>query len=161
MSYGNSAPPVKPGEVTKWIGTGAIALTLVITLLFGGITGCKAFSRYQDRADRSQSRSQALKDANNQVKITAIEIQNQGQRVEVAKQKAEIRKQDAIGVREAQDEIAKTLTPLYVQYEMVEAIKEIAQSGSNSSVIFIPSGNAGIPLITDAIQSLHDTSEPG
>ncbi len=66
----------------------------------------------------------------------------------MAKQKAEIRKQDAIGVRNAQDEIAKTLTPLYVQFEMVEALKDIAHSGNNSSVVYIPSGANGIPLVS-------------
>lgn len=137
-------------EATKYTFLTFAALALLLVLVFGGITSCKAFSRYQDRADRSQSRSQALKDASNEVLLSQIEISNQGQRIEIAKQKAEIRKQDAIGVREAQDEIAKTLTPLYVQFEMVEAIKQIAMSGTNSSVIYIPSGAAGIPLIADA-----------
>src|SRR6185503_1360294 len=98
---------------------------------------------------RGISRSQALKNANNSVKISAIEIRNQQQRVEIAKQKAEIRLQDAIGVRESQDEIAKTLTPLYVQFEMVDALKAIATSGSNNSVVYIPAGANGIPLVSD------------
>ena len=84
--------------------------------------------------------------------ISSIEIQNQAQRIQVAKQKAEIRLQDAIGVREAQDEIAKTLTPLYVQFEMVDALKAIAASGSNNSVVYIPAGANGIPLVSDVSQ---------
>lgn len=139
-----------PGEAAKFGLTGFLGLTLALALVFGGVSGCKAFSRYQDRADRSQARSQALKDASNQVLLSQIEISNQGQRVLIAQQHAEIRKQEAIGVREAQDEISKTLTPLYVQFEMVEALKDIAKSGSNSSVIYIPSGANGIPLISDA-----------
>ena len=139
-----------PGEFMKYIGTGFSGLVLSLVLIFGGVAGCQSFSRYQDRTDRSQSRSQALKDANNQVSLSEIEISNQGQRIEIAKQKAEIRKQDAIGIREAQDEISRTLTPLYVQFEMVDALKQIALSGSNSSVIYIPSGANGIPLISDA-----------
>ena len=106
-------------------------------LTFGGCAATKSFSRYQPRAD-----------ANNRVKISQIEIRNQGQRIEIAKQKAEIRLQNAIGVREAQDEIAKTLTPLYVQFEMVEALKEIAHSGKNNSVVYLPSGANGIPLVS-------------
>lgn len=150
---------IKPGDIAKYIITGLLAIVLVVALLFGGVTGCKSFSRYQDRSDREQSRSQALKDANNQVRLSEIEISNQGQRIEIAIQKAEIRKQDAIGVREAQDEISKTLTPLYVQFEMVEALKDIAKSGSNSSVIYIPSGANGIPLISDT--SANSVGLPG
>jgi len=96
---------------------------------------------------RGISRSQALKNANNSVKISAIEIRNQQQRVEIAKQKAEIRLQDAIGVRESQDEIAKTLTPLYVQYEMTQVLLEVARSGRNNSIVYLPGGAGGVPLV--------------
>jgi hypothetical protein len=96
----------------------------------------------------SVGRWQARNDAQNQVHISAIEIQNQEQRVQIAKQQAEIRQQDAIGVREAQDEIAKTLTPLYVQYEMVQALQAIATSGRNNSIVYVPSGANGIPLVS-------------
>lgn len=146
----NETKPMTAGEATKWAGLVMMVLLFLMATSFGGCAAVKGFSRYQERADRTQARTQARYDASNQVKISEIEIANQAQRVEIAKQKAEIRLQDAIGVREAQDEIAKTLTPLYVQFEMVEALKQIAQSGSNSSVIFIPSGAAGIPLIADA-----------
>lgn len=122
----------------KWAGAvvgGIFALVVVIMLIS---IGWNALSRYQARQE-----------AQNRVKISQTEIQNQEQRVEISKQKAEIRKQDAIGVREAQDEIAKTLTPLYVQYEMTQAIMQIAESGNNSSVIYIPAGQGGIPLVDD------------
>jgi hypothetical protein len=99
-------------------------------------------------ASKNVHRTQARKDATNAVAISSIEIRNQEQRIQVAKQQAEIRLQNAIGVREAQDEIAKTLTPLYVQFEMVEALKEIARSGKNNSVVFLPSGANGIPLVS-------------
>lgn len=101
---------------------------------------------------RGFGRSQARADAKNSVAISQIEIRNQAQRVQIAKQKAEIRLQDAIGVREAQDEIAKTLTPLYVQFEMVDALKQIATSGSNNSVVYIPAGANGIPLVSNVNQ---------
>jgi hypothetical protein len=116
---------------------GVVALVAVLALFFGVVAAGKAFGRYQARAD-----------AQNQVKVSAIQIQNQAQRVQIAKQHAQIRFQNAIGVREAQDEIAKTLTPLYVQFEMVEALKAIATSGSNNSVVYIPSGANGIPLVS-------------
>lgn len=118
------------------------ALVLIIVLIFGLWIGIASISRNQARAD-----------ARNSVKISAIEIQNQAQRIKVAQQKAEIRLQDAIGVREAQDEIAKTLTPLYVQFEMVDALKQIATSGSNNSVVYIPSGANGIPLVNNVAGS--------
>jgi hypothetical protein len=120
-----------------WIGVVVATLVVLVLLTFGGCAATKSFNRYQHRQD-----------ANNRVKISEIEIRNQGQRIEIAKQKAEIRLQDSIGVREAQDEIAKTLTPLYVQFEMVEALKQIAKSGKNSSVIYLPSGANGIPLVS-------------
>lgn len=125
---------------TPWgriIGWSLAVVVLVGFFTIGGAFGCKEYTRYQKRAD-----------AGNRVKVSAIEIRNQAQRVQIAKQHAEIRFQNAIGVREAQDEIAATLTPLYVQFEMVEALKAIAASGSNNSVVFIPAGANGIPLVS-------------
>lgn len=139
MSYGESKQPVKPGEVLGGIMAGLVALAFIFGIIIGVWVMFKTVGRAQHRAD-----------ASNAVKISTIEIKNQAQRVEIAKQKAEIRLQDSIGVREAQDEIAKTLTPLYVQFEMVEALKQIAASGNNSSVVFLPSGANGIPLVYDA-----------
>jgi hypothetical protein len=120
----NKSPsPVGP------IITGIVGLALIVLLLIGGAFGCQGY---------------------NQVKVTAIQIQNQQQRVKIAKQQAQIRYQNAIGIKRAQDEIQKTLTPLYVQFEMVDALKEIAQSGKNNSLVYIPVGANGIPLISDA-----------
>jgi uncharacterized membrane protein len=114
-----------------------VAIIVVLLLVFGSVAGYKSFMRYQKRAD-----------ASNNVKISAIEIRNQAQRVLIAKQKAEIRKQDAVGVREAQDEIAKTLTPLYVAWEMTQALEHIATSGTNNSLIYIPtSPSTGLPVV--------------
>lgn len=121
----------------------AVALIVGIVLIFGFIAGCKSFNRYQKRAD-----------ANNNVRISSIQIRNQAQRVRIAKQQAQIRFQRAVGIREAQDEIAKTLTPLYVQFEMVEALRAIALSGRNNSVVYIPAGANGIPLVSNAAGSV-------
>lgn len=129
--------------VVEWIAAAAGIFLLVIGLILISYIGFKTVGRAQHRAD-----------AANRVKVSSIEIRNQEQRIQVAKQKAEIRLQDAIGVREAQDEIAKTLTPLYVQFEMVDAMKQIATSGKNNTVVYIPAGANGIPLVatTDAQQ---------
>lgn len=140
------------GRAVLW----TVGIILTVALTFAAIKGVyvtfKGIHRTQIRAD-----------ANNAVKVSAIEIKNQAQRVEIAKQKAEIRLQDAIGVREAQDEIAKTLTPLYVQFEMTDALKAIAASGRNNSVVFIPAGASGIPMVydTSGAAKVGTAQEPG
>jgi hypothetical protein len=133
--------------VGGYIAVGLVAFVAVLAVIALIWAGFGAVGRWQGRANRNQDRQQALYDAQNKVKVSNIEIRNQEQRVKVAKQHAEIRLQNAIGVREAQDEIAKTLTPLYVQFEMTDALKQIAKSGRNSSVVYLPSGANGIPLV--------------
>jgi hypothetical protein len=122
----------------------AIGVIVGIWLLFG------VASRFQDRAHRSQARQQALRDSRNQVLINQVRIGYFKQELQIAKQQANIRQAKAVGIREAQDKIAKTLTPLYVQFEMVQALQQIALSGRNNSVVFIPTGANGIPLISNA-----------
>lgn len=135
------------------IATSIVGLLIVTFLIVGAASGCKSWSRYQKRAD-----------ANNRVKVSAIEIRNQAQRVKIAKQHAEIRYQNSIGIREAQDEIAKTLTPLYVAFEMTEALKAIATSGKNNSVVYLPTNPVtGLPIVptTNAPQpGVADAEKP-
>jgi hypothetical protein len=116
---------------------GIVALALVVAFIIGVIAGFKSFNRHQ-----------RLADARNQVKVTNIQIGTTRQKVAIAQQEAAIRQAQAIGIREAQDEISKTLTPLYVQFEMVDALKQIAASGKNNSIVYIPTGANGIPLIS-------------
>jgi hypothetical protein len=123
--------------MARWMVASVASVALVLLLIVGCYAGFKTVGRWQHLAD-----------ARNRVKISQIEIRNQEQRIQVAKQQAEIRLQDAIGVREAQDEIAKTLTPLYVQFEMVDALRRIAESGKNNTVVYVPSGANGIPLVS-------------
>lgn len=116
---------------------GALMVTMTVALglfiVFAFLFGAKAYSRYQKRAD-----------AENNVKVTAIQIRNQEQRVQIAKQKAEIRYVEATGIRRAQDAISKTLTPLYVQHEMIQAL-----SNSKASTVYIPTDPAsGLPVVT-------------
>lgn len=136
------------GAVAALVGTAIVALALVIGVIIGAVAGGKAFGRHQAMSDAHNHASIALVKANNNVQVTEIEIRNQAQRVKVAQQQAQIRLENARGVREAQDEIARTLTPLYVQYEMTQVLSDIAKSGKNSSVIYIPSGANGIPLVS-------------
>ena len=133
---------------TRIVLAGALALVLFLGIIMGGIAGFKAFNRSQHTADAKNNANIALIHANNTVKVTDIEIRNQKQRIQVTKQQAQIRYEQSVGVRKAQDEIAKTLTALYVQFEMIQAMEDIAKSGKNNTVIYVPSGEAGVPTIT-------------
>lgn len=125
------------------IGTIAVIFVgalLVLALLFGIPAGCSHVRDYQ--------RTQARKDAINRVKINATKIKFYQQQEGIEKKKADIRVIHAVGIRKAQDEIQATLTPLYVQFEMVQALRDIAASGKNNSVVFVPtSGSGGLPII--------------
>ena len=134
--------------VGRLIVYGFVALVLAVVLCVGGAAGCKSFNRYQVRAD-----------ANNNVKVSNIEIRNQEQRIQIAKQKAEIRRQDSIGIREAQDEIAKTLTPLYVAFEMTQAMQAVATSGQNNTIIYVPTDpKTGLPVVPTSNTSDYSKS---
>lgn len=123
---------------------GIAILFVFIGLLLLVVAGIKAFNR-----------SQARLNAHNSVSITKIQIENQKKYAEViyaenqsVKAKAEQRYLEAVGIRRAQDEISKTLTPLYIQHEAIEAEKAVATSGQNNTLIYIPSGNNGVPLVS-------------
>lgn len=150
MSYNLAERGGAPAPGPILIGR-VIALLLVVILLLALVfIGFPSYGRWNARAERAQHRDQALRDARNEVTITNIQIGTTKQKVDIAKQQAAIRFQNAVGVREAQDEIAKTLTPLYVQFEMTQALTEIAKSGKNNSVIYIPTGPNGLPLVAGA-----------
>jgi leucyl aminopeptidase len=119
-------------NITAVVGI-VVAMLLVVGGLFGFAASYKSFQRYQKRAD-----------ASNNVKVTEIQIHNQEQRVKIAQQKAEIRYVEATGIRRAQDAISQTLTPLYVQHEMIQALRE-----SGATTVYIPTDPAsGLPVVT-------------
>jgi hypothetical protein len=125
---------------------GIIAILLFITIML--LLLLPGYSRYQNRADNNQKRHQALLFAQNRVQVSNIEIRNQAQRVRIAHQQADIRVQEAIGLKRAQDEIRKTLTPLYVQFELVRALQQIATSGQNDTVVYLPTNpTTGLPVV--------------
>lgn len=140
--------PIRPREAFSWIAAFLGAIVLLLLVIMGAIWGFNAFGRSQATADAKNQANIRIIAANNEVQRTQIQISNQAQQIKVHQQQADIRKADAVGVRAAQDEIAKTLTPLYVQWEMTQALVQIAQSGKNSSVIYIPSGAGGVPLVS-------------
>jgi type II secretory pathway component PulM len=109
-----------------------IFVLLVIALLVFGIP---ALSRYQKRAE-----------ANNEVLVNEIRIKQQEQLIEVEKQKAQIRVEEAKGIRDSQQLINATLTDQYLQHEAIQAQMNMASS-PNHTQIYIPVGNNGIPLV--------------
>jgi hypothetical protein len=138
--------PTTPVQILKWLVVSLAVLALVIAGGVGGCAGLKAFKRTQARAD-----------ANNQVAITHIYIRRAQQQADIVN--AEIRAtiaeankryQEAVGIRRAQDEISKTLTPLYIQHEAIQAEQAIATSGRNNTIVYVPSGAQGVPLVTQA-----------
>lgn len=109
---------------------------LVVTALgIGGFVGCKSINR-----------TQRVADANNKI---AVEKKN----VEIVKQRAEQRYQESVGIKRAQDEINKTLTPLYVQHEAIQALER-----SGAATVYIPSGTQGVPLVRDTSKD-HQTDK--
>lgn len=136
-----------------------ICVFLAIGVILGVYASVKVVGRYQSRADRNQNRTQARYDASNRVRVNNIRISYFEQEKKIESQRAQIRFIQSTGIRKSQDEIAKTLTPLYVQFEMVQALQAIARSGRNSSVIYIPSGPAGIPFIQGAGSKVGATNK--
>lgn len=137
-------PPVSAVGAVKGILLVALALFLILGLGIGGCAGIKSFQRSQARAN-----------ANNQVSITHILIQKARQQAQInyaeiqaTKAEAEKRYQEAVGIRRAQDEVSKTLTPLYIQHEAIQALQAVATSGRNNTVVYVPSGQNGVPIVT-------------
>lgn len=129
----------------KVIALWGVAILVGLIVLVGLFAGVKSFGRYQKRAD-----------AGNNVQVTAINIRNAQQQAKVVhaqnatiKAKADQRKIEAIGLRNAQVEVAKTLTPLYVQFEAVQAQLAMAHS-TNHTIIYVPSTTNGTPVITQS-----------
>lgn len=140
-------------EAKKAVTVGILAFTalsLLIGLILGATWAFKSFNRDQRVAEAKNVVTTSRIGANNQVALNRIKIGQQKQRVKIAEQEAEVRIREARGVKAAQDEIAKTLTGEYIQYEMTKVLADIAKSGRNSSVIYIPVGPDGLPVIANA-----------
>jgi regulator of protease activity HflC (stomatin/prohibitin superfamily) len=73
------------------------------------------------------------------LKQTTVEIQT-------AKAKAQIREAEAEGVAKAMDTINQKLTPLYVQYEAIQAQQKMVNS-PNHTEVYIPVGPMGVPVV--------------
>lgn len=120
-----------------------LAIVLVVALFVGGCAGAKSYNRYQKRADAKNKTSivhQEIKTADEQAKVNRAQIA-----ATIAE--AQKRREEAKGLRDAQDTVQATLTPLYIQHEAIEAQKATATSGKNNTIIYVPSGTSGVPLV--------------
>lgn len=140
MGYNEENRRMSVGAKLGLLGVGILLFVLVIGSLMWFIP---AYSRYQARMDET-----------NQIQINALAIQQTQQLVEVEKQKALIREQEAIGIAQSQKTINATLTPLYIQHEAIQAQEKMANS-PNHTEIYIPSGMNGVPLVP-LVQNLND-----
>jgi regulator of protease activity HflC (stomatin/prohibitin superfamily) len=70
---------------------------------------------------------------------TTIEIQT-------AKARAQTREAEAEGIAQAMETINQKLTPLYVQYEAIQAQEKMVNS-PNHTEVFIPVGPMGVPVV--------------
>lgn len=127
--------------------TGLIVVVILGFCIFGSVVGCGAYKNWH--------RGQIRQDAENGVKITSINIRRAQQQARiVAAQDATVKAQAdqrviaAEGIRKAQDHISQTLTPLYVQWEAIQAQLQLAKS-QNSTFVYLPSGANGVPLVND------------
>lgn len=117
-------------------------------LIFGSVAGCGAVKDWQ--------RTQKRKNAENSVRLTGIYVKRQQQEAKrvaardaVVQALADQRVIEAHGVRKAQDIIAQTLTPMYLQHEAIRAQLAMAHS-QNHTVVYVPSGDVGVPLVQNA-----------
>jgi hypothetical protein len=110
--------------------------TLGAVLIIGGLFwGFPVYARYQK-----------VQNAHNEIRVNEMKIQQTKQLVDVEKQKAEIKVQEAIGIAESQKIINATLTDKYLQHEAIGAQIQMAGSPSHTQ-IYIPTGTNGIPLV--------------
>jgi hypothetical protein len=101
-------------------------------------------------------RAEARANANNRVALSRIAIKQAKQQSLVsyaqlgaARADAQRRYTEAVGIRRAEDVIAGKLTSQYLQYLAIQAQMAVATSGRNNTLIYLPSGNSGVPLVQD------------
>lgn len=128
----------------KHVLLGIVAALVIVCGPGGGID-------YLAHALPDYVRAQRLANENNQTKINDIQIAQTAQLVKIQEQKAQIQIAQAKGIAAAQEIIQGTLTPAYLQYMAIEAEQAEVQS-QNHTIIYIPSGENGIPLVSTVPQ---------
>lgn len=137
---------ITPKRVVTWIIAGVTSTVVAIVALW---LSTSALGRWNDLQNANNAAHIARVNAANQTQVNELQVTATEQQVQIHEAQAKVRLADAQGIRAAQDEISKTLTPLYVQFEMVDALKQMAESGKNNTVVYIPTGANGIPLISN------------
>jgi hypothetical protein len=114
--------------------TTIVGLVIVFALLFAGSFGCKAYERYQKRADSKNNLWKAQYDKKIQVEdATGKEL--------AAKHLAEVEIARARGVAEANRIIAKSITPEYLRYFYINTLGH-----HKNQIIYVPT-EAGLPIL--------------
>lgn len=113
-----------------------LLLTAIVAITAALMFAFPAYGRYQRLADER-----------NTVQVNDIQIAQTKQLVEVEKQKAQIRIQQANGIAASQKIINGTLTPQYLQHEAIEAQQTAAENSQHTETIYVPSGVQGIPTV--------------
>lgn len=138
---------IRAGRIVVWVTSVLTAVTVFIVVTWLAVS---ALGRWNSLQHATNEAHIARVNAANQAQVNQLLIASSDQQIQIHQKQAQIRLADAVGIRESQDEISKTLTPLYVQFEMVNALQAIAESGKNNTVVYIPTGANGIPLIANA-----------
>jgi hypothetical protein len=145
IESGGQGPRSIARKLVIWGGAAVLGLALFVGVGIAVSATVKAYGRSEQRAD-----------AENRVRLTEIAIRRTKQQalitraqIEATRADAEKRLAQAVGIRRAQNEISRTLTGHYLQYEAIEAQKAFATSGRSNTLIYIPSGSNGVPLVQD------------
>jgi len=113
-----------------------VGISVASLAAVGGLSfGIPAYGRYQ-----------ILQNESNNVQVNEIRILQQEQLIQVEKQKAQIRVEEAHGIEKSQRIIDSSLTHNYLQYLAIKAQEEMAHS-PNHTQIYIPVGTNGIPIV--------------
>jgi hypothetical protein len=135
----HESPARGPLVALFWVAAVVAILAIVIGAIFGVGALAKEYTRYQHRQD-----------AANQIDIREEQILVAEREIEVERNRAKVRVEEAQGIRRSQEIINATLTPAYLQWRAIEAQLEIAQSGENHTQVYVPTGPNGVPLVFGA-----------
>jgi regulator of protease activity HflC (stomatin/prohibitin superfamily) len=141
----SSDKPKAVRQIAFWGLVVIIGLTVVTGTFIGLSAATSAYSRAQQRADAENRANLAridIKRANELALVARAQVQT-------SRANAEKQYQEALGTRRAQQVISSGLTPQYLQYEAIQAQKAVATSGRNNTLIYLPSGRTGVPLVQD------------
>ena len=79
------------------------------------------------------------------------ELQQMESKLQIAQKNAKIKVAEADGIAEAQRIIAGTLTPSYLTHEAIQNQEKVIDSRT-ATVIYIPVGANGIPMVNNVTQ---------